>query len=152
MAEANKSSSDVLVLMEGYLSKRQRGRSVKKESQRKKLKFETRYCILTRNEFTYSKKEKVCNLSTCVRNQSSHACTSFSVETVASFSCVYTIICPLIYMREHHAQSKPRGTLQADKIKLVERVKDDTFRGQKVDFCFQVRPFILTFVAACEDL
>ena len=47
------------VYMNGFLRKRQRGKHIKRESQRKNLKFQERFCTLTEHAFTYSKKENV---------------------------------------------------------------------------------------------
>lgn len=62
MAEANVSSkSDPDLLIKGILCKRQRGRSitVAVEERRMRLKFEDRYCKLTRKGFSYYKHGKV---------------------------------------------------------------------------------------------
>ena len=48
------------IYMCGFLRKRQRGKHIKSESQRKNLKFQGRYCTLTKHAFIYSKKENVC--------------------------------------------------------------------------------------------
>jgi hypothetical protein len=50
-------ASQLVSLKEGFLEKRQRGRKVKSESQRKKLKFQRRFCVLTWEGLTYSKDE-----------------------------------------------------------------------------------------------
>ena len=47
------------VYMSGYLQKRQRGKHIKRENQRKKLKFQERYCVLNEDSLIYSKKENV---------------------------------------------------------------------------------------------
>lgn len=53
------SKQEKIVYMTGYLQKRQRGKHIKKETQRKKLKFQERYCELNEHFFVYSKKENV---------------------------------------------------------------------------------------------
>ena len=50
-------SKKLLLLKEGFLEKRQRGRNVKTDSQLKKLKFQKRFCVLTWEGLTYSKDE-----------------------------------------------------------------------------------------------
>lgn len=47
------------VYMKGFLLKRQRGKHIKRENQRKKLKFQERFCILNKDFLFYSKKENV---------------------------------------------------------------------------------------------
>lgn len=47
--------------MKGYLQKRQRGKKVENESQRKKLKFQERFCVLNKDILLYKKKENVGN-------------------------------------------------------------------------------------------
>ena len=47
------------VYVKGYLHKRQRGKHIKKENQRKKLKFQERFCVLNKDFFLYRKKENV---------------------------------------------------------------------------------------------
>ena len=47
------------VYMKGFLLKRQRGKHIKKENKRKKLKFQERFCVLNKDLLLYRKKENV---------------------------------------------------------------------------------------------
>ena len=63
MAEQLKLPQDKLMIktvyMTGYLQKRQRGKHIKRETQRMKLKFQERFCELNEDNFIYSKKKNV---------------------------------------------------------------------------------------------
>ena len=61
MAEQLKLPQDKLktVYISGYLQKRQRGKHIKRETQRMKLKFQERFCELNEDNFIYCKKENV---------------------------------------------------------------------------------------------
>ena len=58
MAASQDNTPIVKSLKEGFLEKRQRGRHIKSERQRKRLKFQKRFCVLTKEALMYSK-EKV---------------------------------------------------------------------------------------------
>ena len=47
------------VYMKGFLLKRQRGKHIKRENQRMKLKFQERFCVLNKEDLLYKEKENV---------------------------------------------------------------------------------------------
>ena len=102
--------------MSGFLRKRQRGKHIKRESQRKNLKFQERYCTLTEYSFTYSKKKSVCRSS---------------YTSLASYSSHY----------HFNVQSKARGSFPAERIKVVINTDPKAFKKGTLtspDLCFQV--------------
>ena len=56
-SQSHDENKKLLLVKEGFLEKRQRGRNVKTDSQLKKLKFQKRFCVLTWEGLIYSKDE-----------------------------------------------------------------------------------------------
>lgn len=109
----------MLVYMSGFLQKRQRGKHIKRENQRKKLKFQERYCVLNENSFIYSKKENVSLQRDCEA-----AC---KIKDVIIFGILF--------------QSKVRGSFPVERIKIVNDTDQKAFRKgtiTKPELCFQV--------------
>lgn len=105
---------EMFVYMSGYLEKRQRGKHIKRENQRKKLKFQGRYCVLNQNSLIYSKKENVSFPMDC-----------FKIEG-----------CNSLFF-----QSKVRGSFPVERIKIVNDTDKMAFRKgtvSKPELCFQV--------------
>ena len=112
--------AEVKLYMSGFLRKRQRGKHIKSESQRKNLKFQERYCTLTEHSFTYSKKENVCShiIKIDIAN--------YDITVIVSYGVM---------------QSKARGSFPAERIKVVVNTDPEAFKKGTLtssDLCFQV--------------